>query len=342
MRINIFPIVVLFLIYFSSSPIFGHGVSQEEKNMILEGKNLKYIYIGIIHMLKGYDHLLFLLGIVFLIKSRSQIIKLITAFTLGHSITLIFATINSIQVNSYIIESTIAFSVCYIAFVNLKGFEKLFNIKPLNTLVMVFIFGLIHGLGLSSILQQFPLKSESLLSNIISFNIGIEIGQLIAIFIIYLILSMIKKYSIYNIFKIFVNILIYLAGLFLCYIQIQNYLLNPSSQKVINEEKYKEIITINLPAHSEIEYKVWMDIGKELKYSWYSDNTKLYYDFHGDPASEVGGYFESFKEGTSSKDSGKIVSRFVGKHGWYWRNDSNYLTTIVLKLNGDYKLEHRK
>ncbi len=342
MRINVFPIVFLFLIYFSSSPIFGHGVSQEEKNMILEGENLKYIYIGMIHMLKGYDHLLFLLGIVFLIKNISHIVKLITAFTLGHSITLIFATINSIQVNSYIIESTIAFSVCYIAFVNLKGFEKLFNIKPLNIVVMVFLFGLIHGLGLSSILQQFPLKNESLLSNIISFNVGIEIGQLIAIFIMYMTLSKIKKYSIYNTFKISINILIYLIGLVLCYIQIENYLTSSSSPKVLKEEKYKEIITINLPAHSELEFKVWMDIGKELKYSWYSDNTKLHYDFHGEPASALNGYFESFKENTSSKDSGKIVSKFVGKHGWYWRNDSSLLTTIVLKLDGEYKLEKRK
>jgi hypothetical protein len=157
---------------------FGHGMSEAEKQAIMEGGNLRYIWIGASHMLSGYDHLAFVFGIIFFLTRFEEIVKYITAFTIGHSITLIYATFNAVQVNYFLIDSVIALSVCYIAFHNLDGFKRWLNVNPPNMLMMIFGLGLIHGLGLSTRLQQLPLSEDELLTNIISFNIGVELGQI--------------------------------------------------------------------------------------------------------------------------------------------------------------------
>ena len=161
--------LLLVLLAFFASQTFGHGMSEAEKQSIIEGGNLRYIWIGATHMLSGYDHLAFVFGIIFFLTRFKEIVKYITAFTVGHSITLIIATFNAIQVNYFLVDAVIALSVCYIAFHNLDGFKKWLNVKPPNMLVMIFSLGLIHGLGLSTRLQQLPLSENSLLMNIISF-----------------------------------------------------------------------------------------------------------------------------------------------------------------------------
>ena len=103
---------------------FGHGMSEADKLAIVAGGNLRYLSLGATHMLSGYDHLLFVFGIVFLLKTFREIVKYITAFTLGHSVTLIFATFNHIQMNYLLIDAVIGLSVAYIAFANLDGFRR--------------------------------------------------------------------------------------------------------------------------------------------------------------------------------------------------------------------------
>ena len=174
------------------SQAFGHGMSEAEKQTIIDGGNLSYLWIGATHMLSGYDHLLFIFGIIFFLTKFKDIIKYITAFTLGHSATLIYATFNGIQVNYFLIDAIIALSICYIAFANLDGFKKHLGIKPPNLLVMIVGLGLIHGLGLSTRLQQLPLNQDELLMNIISFNIGIEVGQIMALTVMLLIMILIR------------------------------------------------------------------------------------------------------------------------------------------------------
>jgi len=144
-----------------ASQAFGHGMTEAEKQIIIEGGNLRYIWIGATHMLSGYDHLAFIFGIIFFLTKFKDIVKYITAFTLGHSITLIYATFNAIQINYFLIDAVIAISVSYIAFSNLKGFEKYLKVKAPNMLAMIFGFGLIHGLGLSTRLQELPLSEDS-------------------------------------------------------------------------------------------------------------------------------------------------------------------------------------
>ena len=206
-----------------ASQAFGHGMSEAEKQSIIEGGNLRYLWIGATHMLSGYDHLLFVFGIIFFLTRFKDIIKYITAFTLGHSATLIFATFNGVQVNYFLIDAIIALSVCYIAFANLDGFRKYLAINPPNLLLMVIGLGLIHGLGLSTRLQQLPLSEDELLMNIISFNVGIELGQITALAIMLILLGGWRKANSFKAFSTISNFGLIFAGLFLFMMQMHGY-----------------------------------------------------------------------------------------------------------------------
>ena len=202
---------------------FGHGMSEAEKLSIMEGGNLRYLWIGATHMLSGYDHLLFVFGIVFLLSRFRDIVKYITAFTLGHSVTLILATFNGIQVNYFLIDAVIALSVCYIAFANLDGFRKYLDVKPPHMLAMITGLGLIHGLGLSTRLQQLPLSEDQLLMNIISFNVGIEVGQIMALAVMLLLLASWRKAASFKPFSVMSNYGLIFAGLVLFMMQMHGY-----------------------------------------------------------------------------------------------------------------------
>lgn len=206
-----------------ASQALGHGMSEAEKQTIIEGGNLHYLWIGATHMLSGYDHLLFVFGIIFFLTRFKDIVKYITAFTLGHSVTLIFATFNGIQVNYFLIDAVIALSVCYIAFANLDGFKKYLDIKPPNLLAMITGLGLIHGLGLSTRLQQLPLSEDQLLMNIISFNVGIEVGQIIALTAMLLLLTGWRKAASFKPFSVISNYGLIFAGLLLFTMQMHGY-----------------------------------------------------------------------------------------------------------------------
>ena len=206
-----------------TTQVFGHGMSESEKQIIIEGGNLRYIWIGATHMLSGYDHLAFIFGIIFFLTRFKDIVKYITVFTLGHSITLIYATFNAVQVNYFLIDAVIALSVCYIAFANLKGFEKYLNIKAPNMMAMIFGLGLIHGLGLSTRLQQLPLSEDSLLMNIISFNVGIELGQISALAVMLLLIAAFRKSHAFKSFSKAANSFLIIAGGYLFLMQMHGY-----------------------------------------------------------------------------------------------------------------------
>lgn len=201
----------------------GHGMSEAEKQSIVEGGNLRYMWIGATHMLSGYDHLLFVFGIIFFLTRFRDIVKYITAFTLGHSVTLILATFNGIQINYFIIDAIIALSVCYIAFANLDGFRRYLDVKPPNLLAMIVGLGLIHGLGLSTRLQQLPLSEDGLLMNIISFNVGIELGQIVALTFMLLLLAGWRKVASFQVFSRISSYGLVFAGLYLFMMQMHGY-----------------------------------------------------------------------------------------------------------------------
>ncbi|MFT4578869.1 MAG: hydrogenase/urease accessory protein HupE [Nitrospinales bacterium] len=219
---RILQISLLLSLAFLTSFAYAHGMSEEEKQSILQGGNLQYLKIGATHMLTGYDHLLFVLGIVFFLTTFMDVVKYITAFTIGHSITLITATLMGVTVNYFLIDAVIALSVCYIGYENLGGFKELFK-KGLNMIWAVFIFGLIHGLGLSSRLQQLPLGEEGIVWRILSFNLGIELGQIAALCVMVALLFKWRRTPSFQKFSNISNNALIYAGAFLFLFQMHGY-----------------------------------------------------------------------------------------------------------------------
>lgn len=209
----------------SASVAFAHGMTDGDKQRILEAGYVEYLALGAKHMLTGYDHLLFLFGVVFFLDKFSEILKFITAFTLGHCITLIFATLLRIQANYFLVDAVIALTVMYKAFDNLEGFRKHLNSKSPSLLGMVFVFGLIHGFGLSTRLQQLPLGEDGLglVLRILSFNAGVELGQVLALSIMLFLLSGWRRTSSFHHFSKASNVALMAAGGFLLLLQLHGY-----------------------------------------------------------------------------------------------------------------------
>jgi hypothetical protein len=343
-------LLVIFTILVVSQS-FGHGMSEAEKQSIIEGGNLRYIWIGATHMLSGYDHLAFIFGIVFFLTKFTDIVKYITAFTLGHSITLIYATFSAIQVNYFLIDAVVALSVCYIAFANLRGFEKYLNIKTPNMMAMIFGVGLIHGLGLSTRLQQLPLSEEHLLMNIISFNIGIELGQVAALAVMLLVIAAFRKSDAFKGFTKVANIFLIIAGGYLFLMQMHGYEHAANAEElssktvavqvthkteITKQTNWQDIIAVTIPARAGKEYKLLLAKGAVFEYSWKTNGEKLFYDFHGEPTGDKTGYFKSFKKNTESESNGTLTPSFNGRHGWYWKNNTSSAVDIILKVSGQY------
>jgi hypothetical protein len=160
----------------------AHSVSEQAQQRLLIGGFFDVAWIGAEHMLTGYDHLLFLLGVMLFLTRFSQIVIFITAFTAGHTITLLFATLAGITANPYAVDAVIALTVAYKAVENMDGFRRWFGRPAPNLLTMVFVFGLIHGFGLSTRLQEMTLaKDPELVQKILAFNVGVEFGQIAAL-----------------------------------------------------------------------------------------------------------------------------------------------------------------
>ena len=204
--------------------LLAHGVSASDQEILNNGGLLAYVFVGAKHMVTGYDHLLFLTGVIFFLTGFRDIVKFITVFTIGHCITLIFATFFGIKVDEHLIDAIIAISVLYKGFENLGGFEKMFKTSSPDLLKMVFIFGLIHGLGLSTRLQSFEMSPGQFLLKILSFNLGVELGQILALIPIIFIISKWKNWKSYEAFHLVVNWFLIIAGVGLFIFQMYGYL----------------------------------------------------------------------------------------------------------------------
>ena len=138
-----------------------------------------FMYLGAKHMVTGYDHLLFLVGVIFFLYRLKDVLLYVSLFTIGHSTTLLLGVLGNIHANAYIIDAIIGVSVAYKAFENMGGFERM-GVRP-NTRAAVTVFGLFHGFGLATKLQEFTISPNGLVTNIVSFNLGVEIGQMLAL-----------------------------------------------------------------------------------------------------------------------------------------------------------------
>src|SRR5215204_2410463 len=166
-----------------ASPLAAHGVSSGDAKFVEANKGaaiVPFLYLGAKHMVTGYDHLLFLVGVIFFLYRMKDIVQYVTLFTVGHSVTLLAGVLGGLHANAYLIDAIIGLSVVYKAFDNMDGFKRFLGFQP-NTRLAVLIFGLFHGFGLATKLQELTLAKDGLVANILSFNAGVEIGQALAL-----------------------------------------------------------------------------------------------------------------------------------------------------------------
>lgn len=169
----------------------AHNVSKRDASFVQSNQGTAvaaFVYLGAKHMVTGYDHIAFLIGVIFFLYRLKDIVQYVSLFTLGHSITLLAGVLGGFHANPYIIDAIIGLSVVYKAFDNMDGFRRFFGFEP-NTKVAVLIFGLFHGFGLATKLQELDLSKNGLVTNIISFNVGVEIGQVLALTAVLIVLS---------------------------------------------------------------------------------------------------------------------------------------------------------
>jgi len=175
-------LTILLLAVFAAG-LDAHGVSGKDAVFLqgLKGRAIgPLLYLGAKHMVTGYDHLLFLVGVIFFLYRLKDVVTYVSLFTIGHSVTLLLGVLGGVRANPYLIDAIIGFSVVYKAFENMDGFRRVFGFQP-NTKAAVLIFGFFHGFGLATKLQDFALSQNGLVANIISFNVGVEIGQFLAL-----------------------------------------------------------------------------------------------------------------------------------------------------------------
>ncbi|WP_159471224.1 HupE/UreJ family protein [Dyadobacter sp. 3J3] len=204
---------------------FAHVVDEKTKSFLMGNDGsafVPFLYIGAKHMITGYDHILFLVGVIFFLYKPKDILIYVSFFTIGHSLTLLLGVLGNISINAYLIDAIIAFSIVYKGFDNLGGFKKIFGFQP-NTGAAVLIFGLFHGFGLASKLQDFNIGKKGLVTNLIGFNIGVEIGQFFALILVLLIISAWRYSDSFKRFSTVTNTLLIVAGFLLIGYQLTGY-----------------------------------------------------------------------------------------------------------------------
>ena len=203
----------------------AHGIGGKDAAFVAATRGvdvLPFMYLGAKHMVTGYDHLLFLLGVIFFLYRLPQIALYVTLFSVGHSITLLAGVLLDIHVSAYLVDAVIGLSVVYKAFDNLGGFKTLFGVQP-DTRAAVLGFGLIHGFGLATKLQALRLHPNGLVPNMISFNIGVELGQIIALTVILAVMTLWRKTRSFDRLATAANVAIMIAGFVLMGTQLAGF-----------------------------------------------------------------------------------------------------------------------
>lgn len=195
----------------------AHGVAAQDQGFLTSASGVHigpFIYLGAKHMVTGYDHLLYLVGVIFFLGRLRDVATFVSLFALGHSITLLVGVLAGLSVNAYLIDAIIGLSVSY------KALENLGAIRLLNAKTAVFGFGLAHGFGLSSKLQDLSLSSDGLIINMLAFNVGVEIGQVLALCVLFGGLAWLRMRPDFTRNATTTNILLFASGLILFAMQL--------------------------------------------------------------------------------------------------------------------------
>ncbi len=213
------------LLWLVSVSALAHGVDDNTRSFLQMNTGVQFVpflYIGAKHMITGYDHILFLIGVIFFLYRSRDVLLYVSLFTLGHSITLMSGVLANIQVNAYLIDAIIGLSVFYKGFDNLGGFKRLLGFQP-NTRWMVLVFGLFHGFGLATKLQEFHIPEDGLLENLIAFNIGVELGQFAALALVVIVISAWRHSASFGRFATMTNAALMACGVMLTGFQLTGY-----------------------------------------------------------------------------------------------------------------------
>jgi len=205
---------------------FAHGVTVGDKGYIQETTGvhpIPFIYLGAKHMMTGYDHLLFLLGVIFFLYRLKDVTIYVTLFAVGHVITLLSGVLMEINISAYIIDAIIGFSVVYKALDNMGAYQRWFGVQP-NTKVATFLFGLMHGFGLATKILEYELSPDGLLPNLIFFNIGVELGQVLALVGILIAITYWRKSGHFIKQAYHANAFMMMLGFLLMFYQITGYI----------------------------------------------------------------------------------------------------------------------
>ena len=221
-------IAVLLVLACLSSEAFAHAIGGKDAAFVASTKGPApgaFAYLGGKHMVTGYDHLLFLVGVVFFLRRFRDVAIYVSLFSLGHSITLLSGVLIGFGLNSFLVDAAIGLSVVYKAFDNLGGFERTIGARP-DPKLMVFGFGLIHGLGLATKLEELRLNPNGLVTNLVSFNAGVEIGQIVALSIVLGLISLWRRTRWFGRSAVAINWVIMVAGFCLIGFQLAGYVLS--------------------------------------------------------------------------------------------------------------------
>lgn len=223
---NARSLLLFFLLALIAGACLAHGVADDDKAYFEQaaGVNLiPFTYLGAKHMVTGYDHLLFLVGVIFFLYRLKDVGSYVTLFAIGHSVTLLAGVLSETRVNPYIVDAIIGFSVVYKALDNIGALEKLLGFQP-NTRAAVLIFGLFHGFGLAAKLQELALSRDGLVPNIVAFNVGVEIGQLLALSSILIAMGYWRRSAMFKRQAFNANVVLMICGFVLMGYQLTGYI----------------------------------------------------------------------------------------------------------------------
>jgi hypothetical protein len=217
-------LTLVLLLLLQAVPSFAHDISDSDRAAVAQivgPAPFAFLYLGAKHMVTGYDHILFLIGVVFFLYRLRDVIIYVSMFTIGHSTTLLLGVLLDTGANSYIVDAIIGFSVVYKAFENLGGFKKLG--VAINTKLAVLGFGLFHGLGLATKVRDLGLSEDGLLVNLISFNVGVEVGQVVVLTIVVFLLNLWRPSRTFAPGAFYANLALMAGGFLLIGYQLTGY-----------------------------------------------------------------------------------------------------------------------
>ena len=224
-RLLVCSVATVFLLLVFTSAATAHAVAEGDKGYIQEISGihlLPFIYLGAKHMASGYDHILFLFGVIFFLYRLKHIALYVSLFALGHSTTMLFGVYFNIGINSFIIDAIIGLSIVYKSLDNMGAYQRWFGFQP-NTKAATLVFGLCHGFGLSSKILDYELSPDGLLPNLLAFNVGVEIGQILALAGILIAMSYWRRTASFMKHAYRANVLTMTAGFILFGMQITGY-----------------------------------------------------------------------------------------------------------------------